>query len=78
VVNQMWIIAILLSLVGALFGVLVALLGWLGSKVYSKISEMADTMHKIEGDLHGKIGVLDRRMTRVETKVFDRCDIGGE
>lgn len=77
VIDQMWIIAVLLSLVGALFGVLVALLGWLGSKVYAKLSDMAATMHKIEGDLHGKISMLDRRMTRVETKVFDRCDAGG-
>lgn len=71
-IDQMWIITILLALVGALFGVLVALLGWMGNKVYAKIGEIAVTIHNIEADLHGKIGLLDRRVTRVEAHLFDK------
>ena len=66
------IIAILLSLTATFFGLLIMVLGWIGNKVYSKLSEMATTMHNIETDLHGRITDLDRRVTRVETKVFDR------
>lgn len=62
---------VLLSLVATFFGLLIAILSWLGNKVYTKLDEMAHTMHAIESDLHGKIGVLDRRVTRVETKIFD-------
>jgi len=77
--TEVQLIAILLSLVGALFGILIIILGWMGNKVYSKLSEMARTMHSIESDLHGKIGVLDRRVTRVETVVFpERKRVGND
>lgn len=59
-------IAILLSLVATLFAVLVALLGWMGNKVYARMTEMTHSMHNIERDLHGRISDLDRRVTRVE------------
>lgn len=59
-------IAILLSLVATLFAVLVALLGWMGNKVYARMTEMTQSMHNIERDLHGRISALDRRVTRVE------------
>jgi predicted PurR-regulated permease PerM len=69
-ITEIWVITILLGLVTALFGTLVAMLGWMGNKVYSKLSELAQTMHSIENDLHGKISTLDRRVTRVEAHVF--------
>jgi membrane protein implicated in regulation of membrane protease activity len=59
----------LLSLVATMFGLLVLVLGWMGSKVYDRLGEMAASMHNIESDLHGKIGALDRRVTRVEARV---------
>ena len=59
-------IAILLSLVATLFTALVALLSWIGNKVYARITEMTHSMHNIERDLHGRITDLDRRVTRVE------------
>lgn len=70
-IDQMWVITILLSLVGAMFGLLVMIVGWMGSKLYQKLSDMATTMHKIETDLHGKISNIDRRVTRLEANVFD-------
>jgi len=68
------VMTILLSLVATFFGLLIAILSWLGNKVYNKLEEMSTTMHAIASDLHGKIGALDRRVTRVETKVFDVKD----
>jgi len=63
-----YLVTIAFSLVAAMFGVLVALLGWLGSRVYSKLDEMSKTMHSIASDLHNRINGLDRRVTVVETK----------
>jgi uncharacterized protein YoxC len=77
--NETQIITILLSLVATFFGLLVVILGWIGNKVYGKLDDMARTMHNIETDLHGKIGILDRRVTRVEEHVFmDRRGIRNE
>lgn len=56
------------ALVATMFGILVALLGWMGSRVYSKLDEMSNTMHSIAGELHNRINGLDRRVTIVETK----------
>lgn len=72
-IDEMWVITTLLTLVASLFGVLIALLAWMGNKVYNKISEMASAMHNIEVDLHGKISDLDRRMTVVETVCAPAC-----
>jgi len=75
--SEAQIITILLSLVATFFGLLVVIISWLGNKVYEKLSEMAKTMHGIEIDLHGKITQLDRRITRVETKLSEgeKCSI---
>lgn len=60
------------SLVATLFGLLVAVLGWLGNKIYTKLEEMGDTMHVIAGDLHDRINGIDGRLIKVETKLEDR------
>lgn len=56
------------SLVATMFGLLVAVLGWLGSRVYSKLDEMSHTMQAIASELHNRINGLDRRVTVVETR----------
>ena len=56
------------TLVASLFGILIAILGWMGNKLYEKISEMAGSMRSIEKDLHGQISNLDRRVTRIEDR----------
>ena len=65
------------SLVATLFGVLVALLGWIGSKIYEKLNDMAKTMTEIAGDLHERINGIDRRVTVIETRCHDRRNSGG-
>lgn len=57
------------SLVAALFGILIAILGWMGNKLYNKLDEMARSMHLIEKDLHGQINNLHIRMVRVEDHI---------
>ena len=55
------------ALVATMFGLLVSVLGWLGSRIYSKLDEMGNTMHAIASDLHSRINGLDHRVTVVET-----------
>ena len=64
------VLTIASALVATLFGLLVAILSWMGNKVYEKLSEMARLMSIIEKDLHGQISGIDRRVTYLELK----CD----
>lgn len=66
--NETALLALSASLVATLFGLLVAIIGWLGSKIYSKLDELGNTMRRIENDLHERISALDKRVTRVETQ----------
>lgn len=61
------LLTIAASLVATLFGLLIAVLGWLGNKIYGKLEEMGNTMHVIASDLHSRINNLDTRVTVVET-----------
>jgi hypothetical protein len=49
-----------------MFGLLSAILGWIGNRTYQKMDEMAKTLDRIAGDLHEKINGLDKRVTIVE------------
>lgn len=60
------------SLVAALFGLLVAVLGWIGNKIYSKLEELNDTLHRVEGDLHEKINSIDQRVIWIEANIEKR------
>lgn len=62
------VLTIASALVATLFGLLVAVLGWMGNKVYEKLSEMARLMSVIEKDLHGQISGIDRRVSYLEVK----------
>lgn len=66
------LLTIAASLVATLFGVLVALLGWLGSKVYEKLSEISKNLVDMAGELHERINGIDRRVTVIETRCSDR------
>jgi len=56
------------ALVAVMFGLLMALLGWLGNRLYNRVDEIGQAVQNIETDLHGQIGVLDRRVTVLEYK----------
>jgi len=62
------------------FGVLIAVLGWIGARVHSKLDELTRTIDMkltavdnklggIERDLRQELSHLDRRVTRVETHI---------
>ena len=68
------LLAVAASLVATLFGLLVALLGWLGNKFYSKLDEISKNLVLMAGELHERINGLDRRVTVVETRVSHKHD----
>lgn len=68
------LLAIAASLVATLFGLLVAIIGWLGNKFYSKLDEISRNLVTMASELHERINGLDRRVTVVETRVERRKD----
>lgn len=52
------------QLVAALFGILIMLLGWLGSKLYSKLESMSDAFNEIKREIQK----IDNRVTRLEER----------
>ena len=55
------------SLVATLFGLLIAILSWLGNKTYSKLDEISRNLIAMAGELHERINDLDRRVLVIET-----------
>lgn len=60
------------TLVATMFGLLVAILGWLGNKFYSKLDEISANLVKMAGELHTRINSLDNRLIKVETILDDK------
>ncbi|RPJ30423.1 MAG: hypothetical protein EHM17_00220 [Verrucomicrobiaceae bacterium] len=59
--------ALMLSLVGTFFGLLVAVLGWMGNKIYLKLEEVNLNLGKLDRDLTTKVHEIDKRVTRLES-----------
>lgn len=71
--SEAMLLAIAASLVATLFGVLVAIIGWMGNKFYSKLDEISKNLVTMAGELHDRINGIDKRLVRVETTI-DRND----
>lgn len=72
--NEINLLTVASGLVATLFGLLMLVLGWLGNKLYDKVSDMSETMGRIEGTLHKRISEIDRRVTALEV----RCNLHHE
>lgn len=57
------------SLVATMFGLLCALLAWLGNRLYNKVDEMSNSLTRMAGELHTRINNIDTRVVAVETKL---------
>ena len=60
------------SLVAPVFGLLVTIIGWLGTEFYTKLDEISKNIVEMAGELHERINGLDRRVTKVETRCEER------
>ena len=70
--NETQLLTIACMLVATLFGILVAIIGWLGNKFYTKLDEISKNLVTMAGELHDRINGLDRRTTVLETKIESR------
>lgn len=70
--SETQLLTIASMLVATLFGILVAIIGWLGNKFYSKLDEISKNLVTMAGELHERINGLDRRTTVLETKIETR------
>ena len=57
---------LLLIIAASMFGLLVAVFGWLSSKLYEKLEYMNSSLKEIEMTLREKIHNVDTRVTKVE------------
>lgn len=62
-----FIISIATSLVAVFFGLLVAVLGWIGNKIYASLENVSRGLRDMEKELMLKLTDMDRRITRVES-----------
>ena len=67
--SQETLFSLSLSLVGALFGVLTLIVGWIGSNVIKRLDILAEKLTAVAGELHDRINNLDTRLVRVETRI---------
>lgn len=65
--NEMLTIAA--ALVATMFGLLAAIIGWIGSRAINSIDAMKDKLNEVAGELHTRINSIDVRLVVVETKV---------
>ena len=65
--NDNFIISIATSLVAVFFGLLVAVLGWIGNKIYASLENVSRGLRDMEKELMLKLTDMDRRITRVES-----------
>lgn len=55
------------TLVAAMFGILSAVLGWVGSRAIATLDAMRNKLDEVASELHQRINSIDRRVTIVET-----------
>lgn len=57
---------LLLMLVATMFGLLVAVFGWLSNRLYEKLEYMNKSLKDIETGLVNKLHEIDKRVSKVE------------
>lgn len=65
--SENFVITIATSLVAVFFGLLVAVLGWIGNKIYTSLENLSRGLRDMEKELMLRLTDMDRRITRVET-----------
>ena len=66
--NDAQLLTIACSLVATLFGLLVAIIAWGGSRVISKLEDVAAKLNTMAVELHARINDIDVRVSVIETK----------
>jgi uncharacterized protein YoxC len=65
--SESFVITIATSLVAVFFGLLVAVLGWIGNKIYVSLENVSRCLRDLEKDIGLRLSDMDRRVTRIES-----------
>lgn len=65
--SEVTLLAIALSVIAGLFGILILILGWIGGRLYNKLDEVVVNLQKMASELHDRITGIDKRVTAIET-----------
>lgn len=65
--SENFVITIATSLVAVFFGLLVAVLGWIGNKIYTSLENLSRGLRDMEKELMLRLTDMDRRITRIES-----------
>lgn len=63
---ETYLLTLAFSLIAVFFGLLMAIIGWMGNKLYNKVDEITKTLQDISAELHNRITDIDKRLTSVE------------
>ncbi len=64
--DQTQILATSGSVIVSLLGILLCVIGWLGSRVVSRLDTLVDRVDEVKGDLQSNINELETRLVRIE------------
>lgn len=67
IMQQVDVLSHLLTTISGLLVLLLAVFGWIGNRVHSRLDEIAQSLGAIEKDLRDDLSQLDRRVSRMET-----------
>lgn len=65
---ELELIKALLTVTGSLLGLLVIIIGWIGTRIHNRLDAISNSLTSIEKDLRGDLTNLDRRVTIIEAK----------
>lgn len=60
------------ALVATMFGLLAAIIGWMGNRAVNSIDQMRDKLNEVAGELHNRINGIDGRLIKVETRLGEK------
>jgi len=66
---ELEILHTLLYVIGGLVALLGAVIGWIGTRIHSRLDSIATSLQAIEKDLRGDLTNLDRRVVKLEVKM---------
>lgn len=61
------LIPILLGVIGFLVSVLIAVIGWIGSRIFQRMDGIQELLREETGHLHVRVDNHENRLVRVET-----------
>lgn len=62
----------LLSIIAFLMAVLVAVVGWIGKRIFERMDSIQNLLRQAERDIHIRINDHETRLTRVEVECKDK------